>query len=180
MKTWWLAIPFVLLAALAGAKHYLYSVRAGHLPSPGNIKWSKWLWPTLARHALACLLFLLSVVWLSGQLPWLGAAAFAALAVFMLVAAAVLAVLWLAGVGYRVPAKLYFVATAHGGWGNRHPVFRVSCWAVGFGVSGAAALSAWCRSGNHWLLAAGFLLLTLGFLSLAKALFRQGKTDKKA
>jgi hypothetical protein len=182
METWWLSIPYIILAVLAGVRFYLLSALptppAGricvqeHLSKHKSIKWYKWCLRELKDLAVTGMLTLLASAWLSGLIPWFSLAILAVLAALLLVKSAVLLVLWLMCAGCWLPDWLCSLAAAALlPPAEPAPGLRAACWGGAFVLAGAAALTAWAQTGDLLLLLPSFLLLTLGFVSLLRGVF---------
>lgn len=163
MKTCWLTIPYIVLAALAAVRFCLLSA----LPGAQGDKWSRRFFRALRDLAILCLLTLLACFWLSGFFPWVNLVMLFILAAVLLVKTAFLSVLWLICAEQDVPRCLSCWAIAAAriqpGQGT-----RALCWGAVLVFTGAAALIAFFYSGEMLLLLAAFLLLTLGFVSLLR------------
>lgn len=166
MKTCWLTIPYIVLAALAVVRALLLT---GLQCAQGcnNRKWYKGFLREVRDLALLCLLTLLASSWLGGLFPWVNLVMLFILAVVLLVRTAVLSVLWQICAEQFVPHRLscWAIAAARLQPGQG---CRALCWGAAFVLTGAAALAAFFHSGDIPLLFAGFLLLTLGFISLLR------------
>jgi hypothetical protein len=173
LKTCWLTIPYIVLAAVAAVRFCLLSV----LPGDQEDKWSRQFFRALRDLAFLCLLTLLACSWLSGFFPWVNLVMLSVLATVLLVKTALVSILWLLCAGQAVPHRLsrwaIAVARFQPGQGS-----RALGWGAAFVFTGAAALIAYLYSGDMPLLLAAFLSLTLGFVSLLQGASRLLKAKK--
>lgn len=169
-----LLFPYVLLGGAAGARHCILAVlplqpggesRVGeHLAEYRRIKWSKRFLGDLKRLTGVAVLTLLANFWLGEQGPWFQPVLVAGLALGLLARSLTLLILLPCCAGTPVTPFYTRLTALTLPWAG--PSLRAAAWGAGFLAAGAAALAGWASSGAKSGLPGGFILLTLGFISL--------------
>lgn len=188
VRIYWLGIPYSVLIIFAGIKNFVLSYlplpadekKREHLESLQRIKWYKWYLGRIKNIAALALLSLLGSRWLSDQVPLINHTIFGFLAGLVLLNGIVILLLWLLCAGVEVPFWLEGLAMS-----AAYPRGRLSValsalgWGGGFILGGAAALSAWAHRGDWRLLIPGFVLFTLGFVSLLGAFHNKTRASQE-